>query len=87
MPIYEYKSASPNCCTLCEKKFEIRQAIDDQPLTNCPKCKAPIERQFSRSFISTTESLPPNETFTPHTAQEAENQGLAEGFGDDQIWK
>jgi len=87
MPIYEYRSTNAKACTLCKVSFEIRQGIDDKPLTECPKCGAPVERLFSRNFIAVTDSLSPDETFNIHTGEEAENLGLNGGFAEDQIWE
>ncbi len=87
MPIYEYKSTSSAPCDLCKAKFEVRQGLDQEPLTECPRCKAPVERLFSRNFIAVTESLSPEETFRTHTSEEAENLGLDGGFAGDQIWE
>jgi len=35
MPIYEYE------CSACRHELEVLQKISDQPLTDCPSCKAP----------------------------------------------
>lgn len=39
MPIYEYR---------CDKghTFEVRQRMAEDPLANCPTCKAPVQRVF-----------------------------------------
>ena len=87
MPIYEYKSTNADACDLCKIKFEIRQGIDDKPLTKCPQCGASVKRLFSRNFIAITEALSLDETFTPHTEEEAESLGLNGGFAEDQIWE
>ncbi|MDG2141733.1 MAG: zinc ribbon domain-containing protein [Gammaproteobacteria bacterium] len=40
MPIYEYQ------CSLCEKKIEALQKINDAPLKDCPVCFAPSLRKL-----------------------------------------
>jgi putative FmdB family regulatory protein len=40
MPTYEYK------CDKCGV-FEYQQSITAQPLTECPKCKSPVQRLIS----------------------------------------
>ena len=87
MPIYEYKASGPLSCDLCKTKFESRQSIYEAPLVECPRCKAPIKRLFSRNFIATTDSLPLEETFHTHTPEEADSLGLEGGFAEDQVWE
>jgi len=41
MPSYEYK------CVKCGLKFERRQAMNDEPLTECPECKGSVQRVVS----------------------------------------
>jgi len=86
MPIYEYKAVGVACCELCENRFEVRQGINDDPLTRCPRCGAEIKKLISRSFLCLKESLSEEETFAAHTAEEADESGLEEGFAEDQIW-
>lgn len=38
MPTYNYK------CTNCDHRFEARQRISDDPLTECPVCHGPVRR-------------------------------------------
>jgi putative FmdB family regulatory protein len=42
MPTYDY---------LCEKcgPFEAQQSFQDEPLKQCPRCGAPVSRQFSKN--------------------------------------
>ena len=42
MPIYEYKAVDGVHWKLCRGRFEVRQGIDDAPLTRCPECGAEI---------------------------------------------
>jgi len=41
MPTYEYR------CNSCGNDFEAFQRFDDAPLTECPKCGAPVHKVFS----------------------------------------
>ena len=43
MPIYEYE------CTSCDKVFEVRQRISDEPLQNCPDCRGKVKKIVSAS--------------------------------------
>lgn len=38
MPTYEYE------CTSCSDRFERRQSIKDEPLTDCPVCGGQVRR-------------------------------------------
>ena len=50
MPIYEYKTVGKGC-KFCQSTFEVRQGINEEPLKNCPKCSAVVERLFSLPSI------------------------------------
>jgi putative FmdB family regulatory protein len=42
MPTYEYR------CTACDNEWEAEQSMKDEPLTDCPGCKAATaKRQIS----------------------------------------
>jgi len=41
MPTYEYR------CSKCGYDFEAVQRFSDDPLTECPKCGAPVHKVFS----------------------------------------
>jgi putative FmdB family regulatory protein len=41
MPMHEY------VCDDCERKFEISQSMNDNPLSNCPECNGSIRRLIS----------------------------------------
>ena len=41
MPTYEYE------CFACGLRFERRQAITEQPLTECPECQGRVRRLVS----------------------------------------
>lgn len=38
MPLYDYQ------CDSCGHRFEVRQGIKEDPLTECPQCGSPIRR-------------------------------------------
>jgi putative FmdB family regulatory protein len=38
VPTYDYR------CDRCERTFEVRQRISDEPLTTCDRCGGPIRR-------------------------------------------
>ena len=45
MPIYQYEARDPKkSCAKCKDGFEIAQSINDDRLTACPECGAPIFR-------------------------------------------
>jgi len=41
MPLYEYK------CDACQKVFEEMQKFSDAPLSHCPTCNSPVQKQMS----------------------------------------
>jgi len=41
VPTYDYR------CDRCERTFEVRQRISDEPLTTCERCGGPIRRLLS----------------------------------------
>ena len=43
MPVYEYE------CKECDRVFEVQQKMADEPLSHCPKCRAPIKKLMSMS--------------------------------------
>lgn len=43
MPIYEYE------CDHCSKTFEVKQSINDAPLSACPSCGQPVRKLISAS--------------------------------------
>ena len=56
MPIYEYQ------CEPCRVIYEVRQALRDPPITECPRCRGAIARLISApnlnrgNFSSPTEA-------------------------------
>ena len=86
MPIYEYKATGNTHCKLCNDKFEVRQGINDEPLTKCPTCGAEVMKLFSRPFILLKESLSQEETFDTYAEEEADELGLEGGFAEDEVW-
>ena len=87
MPIYEYKAAGEAHCKLCKGRFEVRQGINDEPLSRCPKCGAEVKKLFSRPFLCLKEPLSQEETFDRYTGEEADELGLEGGFAEDEIWE
>jgi putative FmdB family regulatory protein len=51
MPVYEYEHTAAACSW--GQVFEVRQSIDDKPLTRCPNCKADVRKIISRTNINT----------------------------------
>ncbi|MBT4264749.1 MAG: zinc ribbon domain-containing protein [Deltaproteobacteria bacterium] len=48
MPIYEYIPVDPESgCSLCMHGFEQFQKLSDQPITNCPACRAHVKKTVS----------------------------------------
>jgi putative FmdB family regulatory protein len=41
MPIYEYQ------CETCKHTFEALQKFSDEPIVECPRCSAPVQRLIS----------------------------------------
>lgn len=38
MPTYEYQ------CLACQHRFELRQRISEEPITECPECRGAVVR-------------------------------------------
>jgi len=48
MPIYEYSVMDgQKSCKRCERGIELIQGINDDPVTICPHCHAPVVRVLS----------------------------------------
>ncbi len=43
MPIYVYQSADDGC-EKCREGYEVLQGVDDDPVTECPRCGAEMRR-------------------------------------------
>ena len=57
MPNYEYRAKDTSkACNYCRERFEVRQAMSDEPLAACPRCGHAIERIISLCSVSTTQS-------------------------------
>lgn len=87
MPIYEYQSISDNSCSLCCSVFEVRQGINEEHLTECPKCGHTVKRLLSRSFVSIVDNLSLPESLKTYSEEESDGLGLEGGFSPDQIWE
>jgi putative FmdB family regulatory protein len=51
MPIYEYEHLDHHCGW--GSIFEIRQSIQDESLTLCPNCQAPVRKLISLTHVCT----------------------------------
>ena len=92
MPIYEYKAKNGAHCKLCKGKFEVRQGINDAPLTRCPECGAEVRRVFSRPFLFRTESSnhegPMNYMEDMEDMEdEGDEMGLDEDLDGEEVWE
>jgi len=45
VPIYEYQ------CESCQDKFEVKQSMKDDALTECPRCGKRVQRLISSPAI------------------------------------
>jgi putative FmdB family regulatory protein len=86
MPIYEYKSKNGVHCKLCKDKFEVKQGMNDEPLTRCPECGAEIRKVFSRPFLGRGESLS-REGPLNYLEDEEDQMGLDEEPDEDEVWE
>ncbi len=86
MPIYEYRAVSGGC-KYCRRRFEVRQGMDEPPLTVCPRCGIPVKKLVSRPFICVVEPLSESEKLVKHTGAEADQMGLSGGFAEDRIYE
>jgi putative FmdB family regulatory protein len=85
MPIYEYKSKNGAHCKLCKGRFEVRQGINDAPLTRCPECGSEIRKVFSRPFLSRRKSFN-HEGPLNYLEDEADESGLEADLAEDEVW-
>jgi putative FmdB family regulatory protein len=59
MPLYEYTATSQAThCEICQSGFEVLQKISEAPLTQCPNCGSPVEKQISRVAITRENKKP-----------------------------
>jgi putative FmdB family regulatory protein len=47
MPLYEYELCEGDC-KVCGGKFTLNRPLSAKPLTNCPACKKPVRKIFSK---------------------------------------
>ena len=50
MPLYTYEHTGPACTAGAE--IEVKQSMNDAPLTQCPHCGGAVRKVLSRVFIS-----------------------------------
>jgi putative FmdB family regulatory protein len=50
MPIYEYEHLTTPC--VLGDVFEVKQSVQDEPLSDCPTCHAPVRKRISRIGLS-----------------------------------
>jgi putative FmdB family regulatory protein len=86
MPIYEYKSRNGAHCKLCKDEFEVKQGINDEPLTQCPECGAEIRKVFSRPYLGRREFLS-HEGPMNYLEDEDDEAGLEEDLAEDEVWE
>lgn len=51
MPIYEY-AAKDKGCEYCQAHFDLLERLNAEPLTQCPKCGAPVSRIISAPSVA-----------------------------------
>ncbi|NLN03202.1 MAG: zinc ribbon domain-containing protein [Lentisphaerae bacterium] len=57
MPTYEYSAEnSSKSCPFCKEGFEHVQRLSDAPLTQCPRCGAPVRKCISLPSIGRSQS-------------------------------
>ena len=57
MPIYEYRVKDGyGGCTYCVGGFESLRKLSDEPLTECPECSDPVEKQISSHSVGGSKS-------------------------------
>ena len=54
MPIYEYEHMGNTCSA--GKVFEVKQTLQENPLSHCPKCGQAVKKCLSLSNISSTKT-------------------------------
>ena len=54
MPVYVYQAADlKKSCKKCRKGFEFTQSMKDEPLKQCPECRAPVMRIIQAPGVNT----------------------------------
>ncbi len=53
MPIFDYRSIDESAaCDYCRNGFEHLEKLNADPLSECPKCAAPISKQLSAPALA-----------------------------------
>ncbi len=54
MPVYVYQAVDlEESCGKCKQGFEFAQPMKDEPLKNCPECRAPVMRIIQAPGVNT----------------------------------
>lgn len=54
MPIYEYEHLEEPCSE--GKTIEVKQSLNEEPLTQCPYCRGTVRKRISRIGVSIQKS-------------------------------
>ena len=54
MPNYVYRPKNKSQCDHCEDGFDHLQKLDDEPLTSCPECEAPVEKLITAANLASS---------------------------------
>ena len=64
MPIYVYEAGEPTDCEFCENGFEYLQKLNEDALSYCPECNAPVSRVLTAANIPGTSPSLDNENIS-----------------------
>jgi len=57
MPTYEYEAVKPEeACEKCAEGFELVRRLNDPPVTQCPRCGAPVRKLISAPAVGRSKS-------------------------------
>ncbi len=66
MPIYVYKPENNTECDHCENGFDHLQQLNDELLTRCPECSAPVKRVLTAANIASPSPSLSEENIAKH---------------------
>jgi putative FmdB family regulatory protein len=81
MPIYEYE------CEPCHVIYEVRQQLNDPPVTTCPRCQGMVTRLISAPNLNLDNFSSPTEARYARMSEREEvarERQLQKGY--DRIW-